>query len=107
MANFFLFAIAAIISAGAWFVFRGRFGRFGVYLGRFYRRCPGWGESSAFRGDEFVINTFIGNALLGFVFINIGTIIYYRFSTIMGSVFSFSAMGNQKTTMAICAAHAW
>ena len=89
MANFFLFAISAIICAGAWFISRGRFGRFGIYLGRFFIAGALVGVSSAFTGDEFVINTFIGNALLGFVFINIGTIIYYRFSTILEGVFSF------------------
>ena len=44
MANFFLFAISAIISAGAWFISRGRFGRFGIYLGRqchLYSRADG------------------------------------------------------------------
>ena len=96
MINFFLFAISAIICAGAWFVSRGRFGRFGVYLGRFFIAGALVGASSAFTGDEFVINTFIGNALLGFVFINIGTIIYYRFSTILEGVFSFFSNGESE-----------
>ena len=94
MINFFLFAISAIISAGAWFVFRGRFGRFGVYLSRFFIAGALVGASSAFTGkEEFVINTFIGNSLLGFIFINIGTIIYHRFSTILEGVFSFFSNG--------------
>ena len=96
MANFFLFAISAIICAGAWFVFRGRFGRFGVYLGRFFIAGALVAASSAFTGDEFETNTFIGNSLLGFVFINIGTIIYYRFSTILEGVFSFFSNGESE-----------
>ena len=57
MANFFLFAISAIICAGAWFVFRGRFGRFGVYLGRFFIAGALVGASSAWGKEEFIINS--------------------------------------------------
>ena len=97
MANFFLFAISAIICAGAWFISRGRFGRFGIYLGRFFIAGALVGASSAFTGkEEFVINTFIGNSLLGFVFINIGTIIYHRFSTILEGALTFFSNGESE-----------
>lgn len=89
MVNFFLFAISAIISAGAWFIVRGRLGRSGIYLGRFFLAAAVVGAYSSLGKNEFFIERFLGDGLAGFVLFNIATVVYSHFSTILAKVFGF------------------
>ena len=71
MIDFFLYAIAAVLGLGFWFILKDRLGRAGVYLRRFFLGIAVFCLYYAFIKKPFDLNEVLLAGFAGFIILNL------------------------------------